>query len=104
MKLKALPLRARILLLAVVAGGAACVGLRVPQAIHWTHTDVVNLVALAVAICVCEQFSVPLRLRSETLNFTLADAAWAAGLVLAHSSVLTVALMAGVLAGQLIKR
>jgi signal transduction histidine kinase len=104
MKIKSLPLAARILLFGTVLGGLAGVIVRVPSALRWSRSDLLAAAGLAVAIFITEQFSVPLRIKKETLNFTLADAAWTTGLLLVHPSVLTIALVAGVLAGQLAKR
>src|SRR2546422_9423273 len=104
MKIKSLPLAARILLFGTVLGGLAAVIVRVPSAMRWSRSDLLAAAGLAVSIFITEQFSVPLRIKNETLNFTLADAAWTTGLLLVHPSVLTVALVAGVLAGQLAKR
>ena len=104
MKLRSLPLGARVLIAATVVAGVGAVILRVPEAAGWTRPDVLTLAGLALAILVTEQFSVPLRLRTETLNFTLTDAAFTAGLILARPSVLTVAVLCGVVAGQLMKR
>ena len=77
---------------------------RIPEAATWTRSDVLALVGLALATLVTEQFSIPLRLGTETLNFTLTDATWTAGLILARPSVLTAAVLLGVLAGQRLKR
>jgi signal transduction histidine kinase len=104
MKIKSLPLAARILLFGTVLGGLAGVIVRVPSALRWSRSDLLAAAGLAVAIFIAEQFSVPLRIKKETLNFTLADAAWTTGLLIVHPSVLTVALVVGVLAGQLAKR
>ena len=104
MKIKNLPIAARILLGGMVLGGLAGIALRVPSAFNFTGSDLLALVALAVAVFVTEQFSVPLRIRNETLNFTLADAAWTTGLILVEPGVLTLGLVAGVVAGQLAKR
>src|SRR6266508_810809 len=69
-----------------------------------TMKDVLAFAALTVALVVAEQFSIPLRHRTETVNFSLTDALWAAALPLAHSSVLTFAVAAGVLIGHMVRR
>jgi PAS domain S-box-containing protein len=104
LKLRTLPLGARLLIAGTLVAGAAAVAQRVPEATTWTRTDVLTLAGLVLAILVTEQFSVPLRLRTETLNFTLTDAAFTAGLILARPSVVTLAVLWGVVAGQLMKR
>src|SRR5919202_4800197 len=104
MKLRTLPRGARILFGITLAAGAGAVAIRAPEATTWTGSDLLTLAGLALATFVTEQFSLPLRLRTETLNFTLTDAAWTAGLILARPSVLIAAVVVGVVAGQRIKR
>ena len=104
MKLRTLSVGARCVIAGTLLAGAGAVALRIPETATWTRPDVLTLVGLTLAILVTEQFSVPLRLRTETLNFTLTDAAFTAGLILARPGVLTLALLAGVVAGQLMKR
>lgn len=104
MKLRRLPAAARILVLGAYAGGLAAIAIRVPQVVRFDLDDLVAVAILAAAMLALEQFSLPLRLRSETINFTLTDAVWAAGLMLTGPAVLTVALAAGVFPGQLLKR
>ena len=104
MKLRSLSVGARCVIAGTLLAGAGAVALRIPETATWTRPDVLTLVGLTLAILVTEQFSVPLRLRTETLNFTLTDAAFTAGLILARPGVLTLALLAGVVAGQLMKR
>src|ERR671931_498406 len=104
MKIRGLPPAAKFLFFGALGGGVAAAAIRVPEAMHWHTTDVVCLCGLAVAILVTELFSIPLRIRSETLNFMLTDAAYVAGLILVRPSVLTFAVLAAVVAGQLIKR
>src|SRR5437764_14914379 len=104
MKIRGLPPAAKILFIATLGGGVAATAARLPQAVRWHATDVVALCGLAAAILVTELFSVPLRMRTETLNFMLTDAAYVAGLILVRASVLTFAILVAVFAGQLIKR
>jgi PAS domain S-box-containing protein len=104
MKLRNLPIAAQALILCAFAGAGAAVAIRVPDALRWTGTDVATLAVLAVAMLVVEQLSVPLRFRTETLNFTMTDAVWAAGLLVAKPSVLTIAVAVAVFPGQLLKR
>src|SRR5919197_2161384 len=104
MKIRGLPPAAKFLFFGALCGGVASAAIRVPEAMHWHTTDVVGLCGLAGAILVTELFSIPLRIRSETLNFMLTDAASVAGLILVRPSVLTFAVLAAVFAAQLIKR
>ena len=99
-----LPLPARILILSTVAAGAAAAAARVPDVALWDRADVFAFAVLALAIGVAEQFSIPLRHRTETVNFSLTDGLWAAALPLARPSVLTFSLAVGVLAGQTLRR
>src|ERR671932_1456687 len=100
MKLRTLPRGARILFGITLAAGAGAVAIRVAEATTWNGADLLTLAGLALATFVTEQFSVPLRLRTETLNFTLTDAAWTAGLILARPGVLVTAVALGVVVGQ----
>jgi PAS domain S-box-containing protein len=99
-----LPISARLLILSTAAAGAYALGVRLADAPSWTMKDVLAFAALTVAIAVAEQFSIPLRHRTETVNFSLTDGLWAAALPLARPSVLTFAVAAGVLAGQVARR
>src|SRR5919197_5408358 len=104
MKIRGLPPAARSLFFAALGGGVAVAAIRLPQAVTWNAKDVVALCGLAAAILATELFSVPLKMRTETLNFMLTDAAYVAGLILVRPSVLTFAVLSAVFAGQLIKR
>src|SRR5919204_2094659 len=104
MKIRGLPPAAKFLFFATLGGGVAVAAIRLPQAVTWNAKDVVALCGLAAAILITELFSVPLKLRTETLNFMLTDAAYVAGLILVRPSVLTFAVLSAVFAGQLIKR
>src|SRR6266545_4566043 len=99
-----LPISARLLILSTGAAAVYALGVRLADAPSWTMKDVLAFAALTVAIAVAEQFSIPLRHRTETVNFSLTDALWAAALPLAHPSVLTFAVAAGVLVGQVARR
>src|SRR5438105_15934993 len=104
MRIRTLPPPARLLFFVTLAGGVAAAAVRVADVTRLDRSDLLALVGLAAAILVTELFSVPLRLRTETLNFMLTDAAYIAGLILVRPSVLTFAVVAGVFAGQLLKR
>ena len=99
-----LPISARRLILSTAAAAVLILGVRLADAPSWTMKDVLAFAALTVGIAVAEQFSIPLRHRTETVNFSLTDALWAAALPLAQPSVLTFAVAVGVLVGHLARR
>ena len=99
-----LPISARLLILSTAAAGAFALGVRLTDAPSWTVKDVIAFSALTVAIAIAEQFSIPLRHRTETVNFSLTDGLWAAALPLARPSVLTFSVAAGVMVGQVARR
>jgi PAS domain S-box-containing protein len=99
-----LPLSARLLIFSTLTVGAFALGLRLADASAWSPNDLLAFAGLTVAIVVAEQFSIPLRHRTETVNFSLTDGLWAAALPLARPSVLTCSVAAGVLIGQAARR
>jgi PAS domain S-box-containing protein len=102
--LRALPLRARVLILLVVAGGTAAVAVRIPDVAVWSWRDVVACVILAAGVVVTELMPIRLRYRTETLNFSLTEALWIGLLIHARPGVLTISLACGLLVAQLIGR
>src|SRR4029450_5585905 len=96
-----LPVSARRLILSTAGVAALALGVRLADVPSWTMEDVLAFAALTVGIAVAEQFSIPLRPRTETVNSSLTDALWAAALPLAHPGVLTFAVAAGVLVGHM---
>jgi PAS domain S-box-containing protein len=99
-----LPPAARLLILVTVAAGGVALGVRVPDIALWRWNDLFAFVGLALAIAVAEQFSIPLRHGTETVNFSLTDGLWAAALPLAPASVLIFSLVMGVTLGQGVRR
>jgi PAS domain S-box-containing protein len=99
-----LPVRARLLIFAVVLGGAASLAVKMVDIGQWHVQDVLAFIALVVSITITEQFPVPLRFQSETLNFSLTEAVWVGALMLAHPSVLVLSVAVGVLAGLIARR
>ena len=99
-----LPLSARLLIIATAGAAAGVLIAQSPALESWSRQDFIAVIALALAIAVAEQFSIPLRHRTETVNFTLTDGLWAAALPLARPSVLTYSVAAGVLIGHLARR
>ena len=104
LRLRDIPVAGRVLIGATILAGIAAVAFRIPGAVgDWTLRDAGTAALLAAAMLAVEQLSIPLRRGSETLNFTLTDAAWTAGLMLVRPDVLTIALAVGVLVGQRLK-
>ena len=98
--MRRLPLPARILLVLVVAGGAACLGMRLPDVARWSGTDAAVFAFLTVGIVLAEQFEIPVRFGAETLNCSLTEALWVGVLLHSRPSVVTLAVAAGIVAGQ----
>jgi hypothetical protein len=86
------------------ACGVAAVAARVPDTTSWNAKDLAAFLVLAAGILVAEQFQIPLRYGPETLNFSLTEALWVGAMVLARPSVVTLAVAAGILSGQAMRR
>jgi PAS domain S-box-containing protein len=99
-----LPNSARLLIAAMVAAGTAIVIARLPEAATWTARDLLAWAALSAAIAIAEQFPIPLRHRTETLNFSMTEAVWVGALILARPGILTLAVATGLLVGQTMRR
>jgi hypothetical protein len=99
-----LPRSARALIIAVAAAGLAIVTVRSFDLVRWTNRDVVAWAALAAGIALAEQFTLSVRYRTETLNFSLTEGLWIAALILARPSVLTLAVGAGIIVGHTLRR
>jgi signal transduction histidine kinase len=99
-----LPPRAALLIVTVVLAAAAIVAIRVPEATHWSLHDLIGFFGLAAAAAIAQQFTIPIRHGSETENLDMTDGVWAAGLLLATPSVLTFAVLGGIVAGQAARR
>jgi len=95
-----LPRAARRLILATVVVGALALAIRVPDLIHWDRWDLLTWFGLSVGSALSEQFTVAVRHRTETENFSLTDAIWVPALMFARPSVLTFAVIAGTLLGH----
>src|SRR5712691_3432893 len=98
------PLRARLLILGVVLSGAGFVAARIPELAVWNANDLLAFIALVIGITITEQFPVPLRFQSETLNFSLTEAVWVGALMLARPGVLVLSVAVGITAGQIVRR
>ena len=99
-----IPAPAKRLILAVGASGAVILATQVPFAATWSQRDAISCLVLAVMITVLEQFPIHVRFRTETFNMSMTDAVWTAGLLLVKPSVLLLAVGAGAVAGQFLRR
>lgn len=95
-----LPGRARALIGVVAVAGGVALLVRAADVVGWEREQALGFAALALAVVVSEQFQLPFKRGSETHNFNLTDAVWTAGLLLVEPGVLTLAVAAGVLAGE----
>jgi signal transduction histidine kinase len=98
------PLAARVLVLAVVLAGAIILAVRLPDAVHWSWSDLFTFLALAGAVAIVQQLTIPIHHGGETENLDATDAVWAAGLLLARPGPMTLAVAAGIFAGQAARR
>ena len=78
-----IPLGARALILAAVAGGIAVLAVRAGDVPRWNGSDTVAWAALTVAIAVIEQFRLTVRHGTERQVYSLADALFISGLLTA---------------------
>jgi PAS domain S-box-containing protein len=100
----ALPRPVRLLVLAVAMSGAAAIAIRIPDALQWTAGGLLAFGVLTTAVALLEQFPVSIHHGSEMENFSVTDAAIAAGLILAPAGVLTLAVATGLALGQALRR
>lgn len=99
-----LPGQVRVLVAGAVAGGLLAIAFRVPEIGRWSEGDVLALALLTVGVVVSEQFQIQVGRGNERDNFAVTDALWTAALMLARPSVLTLAVAAGVIIGQALRR
>jgi signal transduction histidine kinase len=99
-----LPRRARLLIVSFALAGALIVAVSIPAAAHWSWPDILVFFALAAAVAIAQQFTIAIRHGGETENLDTTDAVWAAGLLLAEPSTLTLAVAGGIFAGQAVRR
>src|ERR1043166_7665026 len=99
-----LPPAARSLIALMAVAGGISVLARSPDVASWRTADLITCVVLIAGVTLTELYRIPLRHRTETLNFSVTEALWAGALVLARPSVLTVAVAAGVFLSQAIRR
>jgi signal transduction histidine kinase len=95
-----LPVAARLLIGAFVIAGAALVAVRLPDVADWSWENLVVCLVLAAAVVVAQQLTIPIRHGGETENLDTTEGVWAAGLLLAEPSEITLAVAVGIFAGQ----
>src|SRR5690242_17240215 len=89
---------------ALALAGAGLAMVRVPTAMRWDASTAGAWAALTCAIAVLELFPIRIRYRTETINMSVTDAVWAAGLLLVSPDVLVLSVAAGALLSQVIRR
>ena len=99
-----LPLSAKLLILGTVALGLGAVAYRMPDALRWSRNDLLAWAGIVAASALIEQFAIQLHHRTETMNILLDDALWVGALLIARPSVLTMAVLLGVVVAQRIQR
>jgi signal transduction histidine kinase len=84
----------------VVAGGAVAVAVAVPDVAAWTGGDALAFLALTAGAAIAEHFQIELAYRTERVTYSVSDALWTAGLLVARPSVLLLSVGCGVVIGQ----
>ena len=99
-----MPFRAKALIAITALAGAVAAGIQIPSVGGWTRSDLVMFGVLLAAIVIAEMFPLPLYQRTEIVYFSVTDAVWMAGLLLAPASVVVLSVAGGVLIGQKLQR
>jgi signal transduction histidine kinase len=99
-----LPLAARLLIVSVALAGAVILAVRIPEIASWSWEDVLVFLALTGAVAIAQQFTISIRHGRETENLDTTDAVWAAALLLAEPSEITLAVACGIAGGQALRR
>jgi hypothetical protein len=101
---RSLPTSAVALIATVIAAGAASVALRLPELGGWRTGDLLGLAAIALLTAIGEKFSVNFRFGDQTKHVTVTEASFAAALLLGvRPSVLTLGVVAGVIASNVMR-
>jgi signal transduction histidine kinase len=95
---------ASLFILAISVAGAALVLAGLPAMVRWDASATMAWAVLTAAITVLELFPIHIRYRTETINMSLTDGVWAAGLLLVSPDVLVMSVGAGAVLSQLIRR
>ena len=98
-----LPMRARAWIAAVWFTALVLVALQLPKVATWNAQDTAAWFALSAVAAILEQFTVRMSHGPEAENYSLTDAIWVPALIFAKPSVLTLAVLAGTAAGQMIR-
>ena len=99
-----LPARARAWMAVVWTTGVVLIAVHVPHILRWTMRDVAAWLALSGLAAVLEQFTVRMDHGPQTENYSLTDAIWVPALIFAHPGVLVLAVVTGVVAGQIARQ
>jgi PAS domain S-box-containing protein len=94
----------KLLIASAAFVGVGCIAIRVPEIARWDVADLLAVAVIAGLTIVAERCSIPLRRGSETVNFALTDGVWAGALLLVTPGILTVAVLLGVVTGQMLNR
>ena len=95
---------ASIFILAVSVAAAVILLTQLPATVRWDASATMAWAVMTAAITVLELFPIHIRYRTETINMSVTDAAWAAGLLLVSPDVLVMSVGAGAVLSQLIRR
>jgi len=98
-----LPGRARAWIAAVWLTALVLVAIQLPSVSTWNAQDAAAWLGLSVVAALLEQFTVRMSHGPEAENYSLTDAIWVPALIFAKPSVLTLAVLAGTLLGQMIR-
>ena len=99
-----LPRSVKLLITGAASLGIGCIAIRVPEIVRWDARDLLAVAVIAGLTIAAERCSIPLRRGSETVNFALTDGVWAGALLLVTPGILTVAVLLGVVTGQVLNR
>jgi PAS domain S-box-containing protein len=94
----------RLYIWGVILGGAGILAARGAAVARWSAKDILGWAALTAAISIVEQFIVQVRHGADKENFSLTEAIWAGALMVARPDVLTMAVAAGVIVGNVRRR
>src|SRR2546427_1295363 len=98
-----LPGRARAWIIAVWIAALILLAMHAPDLSSWKAEDVAAWFALSAIAAILEQFTVRMSHGPEAENYSLTDALWVPTLIFARSGVLTLAVLFGIAAGQLLR-
>ena len=97
------PRAAKALIAGVLVVGVGCTAYWLRDLGTWEFTDLIAFAVLAGGVALGELFQFELRYRTERVTYSITDALWTSALFLVEPSVLSLALVVGVVAGQSIQ-